>query len=71
FAETPSRYLLEIEPARLDAALKSLRDAGVPFAQVGTFADHQDLTLRTASRGRVFSATLDQLRDAWLKPLDW
>ncbi|MEM9419361.1 MAG: phosphoribosylformylglycinamidine synthase subunit PurS [Planctomycetota bacterium] len=71
FAETPSRYLLEISPAHLDAAIKSLRDAGVPFGQVGTFANHSDLTLRTADQGQLFATPLDELREAWLKPLDW
>ena len=71
FAETPSRYLLEVAPDRLDAVVKSLRETGTAFAQVGTFADHANLTLRTASQGQVFTATLDALRDAWLKPLDW
>lgn len=71
FAETPSRYLLEIAPAHLDAVIKSLRDAGTPFGQVGTFADHDQLTLRTAAQGQVFTTPLDDLRDAWLKPLDW
>ena len=71
FAETPSRYLLEIEPGHLDAVIKSLREAGTPFAQVGTFAPHQDLTLRTATHGQVLTAPLDTLREAWLKPLDW
>ncbi|MBB6428551.1 phosphoribosylformylglycinamidine synthase subunit PurS [Algisphaera agarilytica] len=71
FAETPSRYLLEIEPGKLDAAIKSLRDAGIPFAQVGTFTNHDDLTLRTADQGQLFAASLDELREAWLKPLDW
>ncbi|MEX2386906.1 MAG: AIR synthase-related protein, partial [Phycisphaeraceae bacterium] len=47
FAETPSRYLLEVPPARLDRVIKTLLEASVPFAQVGTFADHDRLTLRT------------------------
>ncbi len=71
FAETPSRYLLEIAPGHLDAVIRSLREAGIAFGQVGTFADHHNLTLRTAAQGQVFSATLDELRNAWLKPLDW
>ena len=48
FAENPARYLLEVAPADLDAAIRGLRDAGVPFAQVGTFAGHDRLTLRAA-----------------------
>ncbi|MEM9883097.1 MAG: AIR synthase-related protein [Planctomycetota bacterium] len=71
FAETPSRYLLEIAPDQLDAAVRSLRDAGAAFGQVGTLAEHAELTLRTAEHGRVFATSLDELRDAWLRPLDW
>lgn len=71
FAESPSRYLLEIAPDQLDGVIKALREQRVPFAQVGGFAEHQNLTLRTASRGQVLTATLDDLRNAWLEPLDW
>jgi phosphoribosylformylglycinamidine synthase len=71
FSETPSRYLLDIAPEHLDAAIRSLRDAGVAFAQIGSFADHADLTLRNAGRGQVMSVPLDTLREAWLAPLDW
>ena len=71
FAETPSRYLLQIAHDRLDTAVKSLREAGVAFGQIGTFADHQNLSVRTATAGQVLNTPLDELRDAWLKPLDW
>lgn len=71
FAETPGRYLLEIAPERLDAAIKHLRERGVPFGQIGTFTEHDRLTLRTPRDGRVLDAKLDDLRAAWLNPLDW
>ncbi|HEX7010097.1 MAG TPA: AIR synthase-related protein, partial [Phycisphaeraceae bacterium] len=71
FAETPSRYLLEVEPAALDAVTRALRSANIPFGQIGTFADHDRLTLRTLRDGQVLSARLDELRQAWLEPLDW
>ena len=71
FAETPSRYLLEIRADQLDAAIRRLREAGTAFAQIGTFASHQQLTLRTPRDGRLISASLDQLRRTWLAPLDW
>lgn len=71
FAETPSRYLLEVAPDHLDAVIKSLRDAGQAFGQVGAFVNHHNLTLRTAAQGQVFTASLDDLRNTWLKPLDW
>ncbi|MEX0745516.1 MAG: phosphoribosylformylglycinamidine synthase subunit PurS [Phycisphaeraceae bacterium] len=71
FAETPGRYLLEVRPDKLDATIKSLRSANAPFAQVGTFAEHNRLKLRTARAGQVLDASLDALRDAWRAPLDW
>ena len=70
FAENPARYLLEIAPDQVDAAIRSLRAAGVPFAQVGTFADHDRLTLRS-SDGPKADLTLDALRNAWLGTLDF
>ncbi len=71
FAETPSRYLLEIAPADLDAVVRHLREAGVPFAQIGTYVDHAKLTLRTADHGQRLNLPLDTLREAWQSPLDW
>jgi phosphoribosylformylglycinamidine synthase len=71
FAETPSRYLLEIQPRHLDAAGAALRRAGLPFAVIGTFAGHQRLTVRCARHGRLLDEPLDSLRQAWRQPLDW
>ncbi|MBM4114418.1 MAG: phosphoribosylformylglycinamidine synthase subunit PurL, partial [Phycisphaerae bacterium] len=36
FSETPSRYLLELDPSRLDAAMAALSAAGIVHARVGT-----------------------------------
>jgi phosphoribosylformylglycinamidine synthase len=71
FAETPSRYLLEIQPRHLDAVAAILRQAALPFASIGTFAAHHRLTARCARHGRLLDEPLDALRRAWLQPLDW
>jgi len=71
FAETPSRYLLAVPTDQLGNVIEALRRADVPFGQVGTFADHDKLTLRTPRDGRVLDAGLDTLRNAWRAPLDW
>jgi phosphoribosylformylglycinamidine synthase len=71
FAETPSRYLLEIVPAQLGAIAAALRDAKIPFGHIGTFGPHQNLTVHAPRDGRVMDEPLDALRDVWLKPLDW
>ena len=71
FAETPSRYLLAVSPDRLDPVINALRDAALPFAQIGTFADHDRLTLRTPRDGRVLNSSIESLHRAWQAPLDW
>ena len=71
FAESASRYLLEVRPEHVDAVTQSLNDAGVPFARIGTFVEHRDLTVRDAAGGELANASLDALREAWMKPLDW
>ena len=71
FAETPSRYLLEIQPDKLDAVIKSLNNTETPFGQLGTFTDHDRLTLRSPQDGQVLDTPLDDLRNAWLGTLDW
>lgn len=71
FAETPSRYLLEVAPAKLGEVVKELQASGAAFGQIGRFAEHANLTLRTPTSGRVLDASLDSLRQIWLRPLDW
>ncbi len=71
FAETPSRYLLEVTPANLDAVVRSLRQASVPFGQVGIFASHDRVKVRSGKQGRVVDVDLMSLREAWRGTLDW
>ncbi|MEX2216228.1 MAG: AIR synthase-related protein [Phycisphaeraceae bacterium] len=71
FAESPSRYLVEVAPAKVDAVIRTLREMKVPFGQVGVFADHANLIVRSGKQGRIMEESLDALREAWLKPLDW
>ncbi len=71
FAETPSRYLLEVQPQHQDAVVRALRQTNTPFAQVGTFAQHSRVTLRTAPLGQVLDTPLETLLHAWRSTLDW
>ncbi len=71
FAETSSRYLLEIEPANLNRAQQLLDAGGAPYSIIGTFADHSRLTVVNLDGPPLIAAPLDDLRNAWLKPLDW
>ncbi|MCC7145865.1 MAG: hypothetical protein IT443_05420 [Phycisphaeraceae bacterium] len=71
FSETPGRYLVEVEPAHLDAAVRLLRQAHVPFAQVGRFSDSGQVKVRSQRLGQLVDESIEALRQAWLKPLDW
>jgi phosphoribosylformylglycinamidine synthase len=71
FAETPSRYLLEIAPEQLDAVARRLQQRGIAFGQVGSFAAHGKVTARTQRTGQVLTAAVDDLLAAWRGTLDW
>src|SRR4029077_3453034 len=64
FAETPSRYLLEIERKNLAAVDRALK--GTPYAIIGEFNDSQRLTL-----GGEVDIAVEDLHAAWQRTLDW
>jgi phosphoribosylformylglycinamidine synthase subunit PurSL len=64
FGESPSRYLLEVEQGNADALRTVLAD--VPHAVVGSFDDSSRLRVADA-----LDASVDDLRDAWRKALNW
>ena len=66
FAETPSRYLLEISPDHLPRVAKLLDDARAPWTRVGTFNDTRRLILPD-----LLDAPLTDLLHTWQAPLDW
>jgi phosphoribosylformylglycinamidine synthase subunit PurSL len=71
FAETPSRYLLEVSPNQVDQVIKSLRASGVAFGQIGRFSAHHKLSIRCSQYGKIAEFTLEELKATWLAPLDW
>ncbi len=58
FAETPSRYLLEVAPEKVDELFKMLGEAKTTV--VGTFTDDATVTVNDCSWN------IDELRNAWL-----
>lgn len=65
FAEAPSCYLLEIEPANLARVTNAL--SGQPHAVVGTLTS----SARLRWPGAGLDAPVENLTKAWLTPLDW
>jgi phosphoribosylformylglycinamidine (FGAM) synthase-like enzyme len=68
FAESPSRYVLEVRPEDLQRVRTVMRDfGGIRVTPLGKLSDtgrlnwpHADLTIPVAD-----------LAQAWLNPLDW
>ena len=67
FAETPSRYLVEVSGPNLKRATQMLEAAGVAWAKIGELADHQRFVVPDAQ----IDEPLDELRQVWRAPLDW
>jgi phosphoribosylformylglycinamidine synthase len=65
FSEEPSRYLLEIDPSRLEALCN--RFSGLPLAVIGTFNDSGRVTMD----GDGLDVAIGDLKTAWLSTLDW
>jgi phosphoribosylformylglycinamidine synthase II len=65
FAETPSRYLLEVSPSELPAVEQAL--SGLPWSALGRLTD--DSRLRWA--GGEVDVPVAELTGAWRRPLDW
>ena len=65
FGEAPSRYVLEIDPNRLEDALRAL--VSVRHAVIGSVNDGGSLSVK----GAGVDVPVADLRSAWLGTLDW
>jgi len=68
FAQSASRFLLEIEPGQRAALHACLKD--IPHGLVGRTASHAELVVTDGGRP-VLRESLSDLRAAWLAPLDF
>lgn len=71
FAETPSRYLLEVSPSDLDNVKDQLQKVNVPVTRIGCFSQQERVTFQTDCDGPRLDLSLADLHAAWRKPLDW
>ncbi len=69
FSESATRYLLEIRPEHLDAAIKALRPHS--FGVLGTLTASPQLKIRSTAGPALMDESVDTFKQAWLKPLDW
>ena len=67
FAESNSRFLVEVEPRKAPAFEKALR--GVPFAKVGETNASGKLTVTGLAGSALIESPLPSLKAAWQTPL--
>ncbi|MFC1932945.1 phosphoribosylformylglycinamidine synthase subunit PurL [Chloroflexota bacterium] len=69
FSESNTRFLVEVAPK--DKANFENMMSGVDFAAVGQVTNKQRLEVYGLTGKKVLSAPLDELKEAWQKPLRW
>lgn len=67
FSETPSRFLVEIEPEQKAAFEKALR--GTTFAQIGQVLPENEFTVTGLTTATVLRVKVSELKKAWQTPL--
>ncbi|MFH1639859.1 MAG: AIR synthase-related protein, partial [Chloroflexota bacterium] len=69
FAESNSRFLVEVTPEKKDRFETVM--AGVSMAVIGETTDNNNLEIYGLAGNKVMEATLDELKEAWQQPLRW
>jgi phosphoribosylformylglycinamidine synthase subunit PurSL len=70
FSETPSRFLVEVEPASAGALEALFTAASIPCRRIGEVAATDRLTI-SGSRESLVDVPLADLKEAWQRPLRW
>ncbi len=69
FSESNSRFVVEVVPGNRDEFEEIM--TGISFATIGQVADSGVLEIYGVDGRRVVTAPIDELKDAWQKPLHW
>jgi phosphoribosylformylglycinamidine synthase len=69
FSESNSRFLVEVAHENKDAFEKTM--AGIDFGLIGEVTVSGTLTVSGIDHRQVIWATIDELKEAWQKPLRW
>jgi phosphoribosylformylglycinamidine synthase len=70
FSESNTRFVVEVTPENHDKFVKIMLESGVPVASLGTIESEPSLSV-SVNGTLHFSVKLDELKQAWIKPLDW
>jgi phosphoribosylformylglycinamidine synthase len=69
FSESNSRFIVEVAPDKKDAFEKEM--AGTPFALIGQVINEPRLDVYGQKGNSVISISINELKEAWQKPLRW
>ncbi|HJZ91691.1 MAG TPA: phosphoribosylformylglycinamidine synthase subunit PurL [Gemmataceae bacterium] len=69
FSESPTRFIIEVRPADTTALREVFAD--LPLAKIGTTVREPRLRIAGESGEWLIWSKLDELKDAWQKPLRW
>jgi phosphoribosylformylglycinamidine synthase subunit PurSL len=69
FSESPTRFIMEVRPA--DAAALRAVFTGLPLARIGTTVKEPRLRIAGENGEWLIWSKLDDLKEAWQKPLRW
>ncbi|OGN99464.1 MAG: phosphoribosylformylglycinamidine synthase II [Chloroflexi bacterium RBG_13_51_18] len=69
FSESNSRFLVEIAPEDKKAFEKAM--AGTACAEVGRVTKDKKMVVKGRNSKAVLTASIDELKEAWQKPLRW
>ena len=70
FSESNTRFLAEVPVAKQSAFEAALREASVPFAQIGQVDAEARLTVLGADGEKLIDADVNDLKLRWQKPFD-
>ena len=69
FSESNSRFIVEVAPDKKDFFEKEM--AGTPFALIGRVISEPELDVYGQKGNNVVSISVNELKEAWQKPLRW
>ena len=69
FSESNSRFIVEVAPDKKDLFEKEM--AGTPFALIGQVINEPGLDVYGQKGNSVVSISINELKEAWQKPLRW
>ena len=70
FSESPSRFLLEVKPPAVNA-LAEIFGSEIPWRQIGKTCKESRLRIAGTNGEWIIWAGLDELKEAWQRPLRW